>query len=137
MSRLISVSTIVLACGLAAGCDDPPPLAPDEPAPVQVTETFTGTLNVNGASMHTFVITEGPGRTDALLESLSPDSAAVVSFIFGTWNGSYCTVTFVKDDATTGSQFLGTASAGSFCVRVSDVGRLTQPTDYSIRVQHY
>jgi hypothetical protein len=137
MSRLKSVSTIVLACGLAAGCDDAPPLAPDEPAPVQLSETFAGTLNVNGAAMHTFLIAEGPGRADAILESLSPDSAAVVSFIFGTWNGNYCQVIFVKDDATTGSQFVGTASSGAFCVRVSDIGRLTQPTDYSIKVQHF
>ena len=136
MPRLMSVFTIVLACGLAAGCEEAAPVAPDEPTPIQVSETFTGTLNVNGASMHTF-LTERVGQAVATLDSLAPDSAASVSFIFGTWNGSYCQVIFVKDDATTLSQFVGTASAGAFCVRVSDVGRLTPPTDYSITVQHY
>ena len=135
MSRLIPVSALVLTCGLAAGCDDAAPVAPVDP-PVQVNETFPGTINVNGAATHV-VVTERAGQAIATLESLSPDSAAVVSFMFGTWNGSYCQVILVKDDATTGANLIGTASAGTFCVRVADIGRLTEPTTYSIKVSHY
>ena len=54
MFRFISRSAIIFACLAAAGCgDDAAPTAPVE-TPVQITETFTGTLNVNGAAMHTF-----------------------------------------------------------------------------------
>jgi hypothetical protein len=96
-----------------------------------------GTLDLHGAAMYTFSVSQGPGQAVATLESLSPDSAAQVSFMFGTWNGSYCSVTFVKDDATTSTNFIGTASVGAFCVRVADVGHLTAPTDYVITVTHF
>ena len=137
MSRFISALALVSACCLAAGCSDDPVAAPVDP-PVEVTETFTGTLELHGAAMHTFFTDKGPAQTVATLESLSPDPAAKVSFMFGTWNGQYCQVIFVKDDATTSTNFIGSASAvGSFCVRVADIGRLTAPTDYSITVTHY
>jgi hypothetical protein len=137
MLRLISFSALIFACAAAAGCgDDPPPTTPVE-TPVQVTETFQGTINVNGAATHTFQ-TEKPGQAVVTLTSLSPDSAAIVSFMFGTWNGQYCSgQQLVKDDSTTGQNFIGTASTGSFCVRISDVGRLSAPTDYVITVNHY
>jgi hypothetical protein len=137
MSRFITALALVSACCLAAGCgDDGPVAAPVEP-PVQVTETFTGTLDVHGAAMHTFFTDKGPAQAVATLETLSPDSTAVVSFIFGTWNGQYCQVILVKDDATTSANLIGTASVGAFCVRVADIGRLTEPTNYTIKVTHF
>ena len=137
MSRFISALALVFACCLAAGCGDDPVAAPVD-SPVEVTETFTGTLDVHGAAMHTFFTDKGPAQASATLTTLSPDSAAIVSFMFGTWNGSYCQVILVKDDATTSSTLIGNASAvGSFCVRVSDIGRLTAPTDYTITVTHF
>jgi hypothetical protein len=137
MFRLLCVSALVFACAAAAGCgDDPVPTTPITP-PTQVTENFTGTLNVLGAATHVFA-TEQTGQAQATISALTPDSAARVSFIFGAWNGSYCTVTFVKDDATTGTSFVGNASGpGAFCVRVSDIGLLAAPTDYEIVVTHF
>jgi hypothetical protein len=137
MFRLLCASALVFVCGAAAGCgDDPGPTTPITP-PTQITENFTGTLNLFGAATHVFT-TEQTGQAQATISSLTPDGAAKVSFMFGTWNGSYCTVTFVKDDATTGSNFLGNASGpGAFCVRVSDIGLLTAPTDYEIVVTHF
>ena len=135
MFRLISASVLVLACGVAAGCGDDPVAAPIEP-PVSIDETFTGTVNLNGASSHIF-FTERPGQAIVSLESLAPDSAALVSLIFGTWNGTYCQVVFVKDDATTGTNMIGNASAGAFCVRVADIGLLTEATTYTVKVTHF
>ena len=136
MLRLISFSGLILACAAVAGCgDDAAPTTPVE-TPIQITESFQGTINLNGAATHLFG-TERAGQATATLTSLSPDSAAIVSFMFGTWNGQYCSVQFVKDDATQGQNFVGTASLGSFCVRISDIGRLTAPTDYVITVNHY
>ena len=136
MIRMISFSALIFACAGAAGCgEDAPPTTPVE-APIQVTEDFQGAINLNGAATHIFGTTRA-GQATATLTSLSPDSAAIVSFMFGTWNGQYCQVILVKDDATTGQNLIGTASQGSFCVRVSDIGRLTAPTDYVITASHF
>jgi hypothetical protein len=135
MFRKIYFSALILAC-VAAGCaEDAPPTTPVDP-PVQRDEIFEGSIILNGAATHVFA-TERAGQATATLTSLSPDSAAIVSFMFGTWNGQYCQVILVKDDATTAQNLVGTASQGSFCVRIADIGRLTAPTDYVITVSHF
>lgn len=136
MFRLLSASALVFVCGFAAGCgDDPVPTTPEPPT--QINETFVGTINPLGADTHLFV-TQQTGQATATIDSLEPDSSSRVTFMFGTWNGQYCTVTFVTDEATTGTRFVGNASGpGSFCVRISDIGKLTEPTTYSITVSHF
>jgi len=137
MSRLISFSALILACAVGAGCgdDDTTPTTPIE-TPVQINESFQGSINLNGAATHVF-FTDRAGQATATLSSLSPDSAAIVSFMFGTWNGQYCQVILVKDDATQAQNLVGNASQGAFCVRIADIGRLTAPTDYTITVAHF
>jgi hypothetical protein len=136
MSRLISASVLVFVCALAAGCgDDAAPTTPEPPA--QISETFVGTINPLGADTH-FFTTQQTGQAIATLDSLAPNSAARVTLMFGTWNGEYCTVTFVTDEATTGTRFIGNASGpGAFCVRISDIGKITEPATYSITVSHF
>ena len=136
MFRLIAASALVFVCSLAAGCgDDAVPTTPTPPT--QINETFQGTINLLGADTHLFT-TEVTGQASAAIDSLTPDSGARVTFMFGTWNGTYCTVTFVTDEATTGTRFDGSASGpGAFCVRISDIGKLAQPTTYSITVSHF
>jgi len=134
---MISFSALILAGAAAAGCsdDNAPPTTPIE-TPVQISESFQGSINLNGAATHTFA-TERAGQATATLTTLSPDSAAIVSFVFGTWNGQYCQAILWKDDATQAQNLVGNASQGSFCVRVADIGRLTAPTDYVITVSHF
>jgi hypothetical protein len=137
MFRLRSASALVLACALVSACgdDNSTPTTPVEPA-VQVTETYTGSIGINGAATHLFV-TGDAGQAGATLTALSPNSAAIVSFAMGVWNGQYCAITLAKDDATQGSILGAAAVIGTFCIRISDVGRLTAPTDYTIVVTHY
>lgn len=136
MFRTIPAFLVVLACGAIAGCaEDETPTTPVDP-PVQITETFSGSITINGAATHVFT-TDDAGDAIAQITALAPDSTVIVSFQFGTWNGTSCQVVLATDDATTGSTLIGRASVGSFCVRVSDVGRLTAPTDYEIRVTHF
>ena len=136
MFRKIYFSVLILACAAVAGCaEDEIPTTPVE-TPVQINESFEGSIILNGAATHVFG-TERAGQATVNLTSLSPDSAAVVSFMFGTWNGQYCQVILVKDDATTAQNLIGNASQGSFCVRIADIGRLTAPTSYVITVSHF
>ena len=135
MLRLLTAFVFVFVCSAAAGCGDDPVTAPVE-TPEQFTETFTGTVGILGASTQVFTTTRA-GQAQVQIGSLSPDGAAIISLIFGTWNGQACQLVLVNDNATTGTALLGNASVGSFCVRLSDIGKLTQPTDYSIKVTHF
>jgi hypothetical protein len=135
MFRLIPVSALVVTCCLAAGCaEEAAPTTPEE-TPVQIDETFEGTITVNGAATHIFT-TERAGQASANLLTLTPEGA-IVSFVFGPFNGQYCQATIFKDDAAVGQTLVGNATAGSFCVRIADVGRLTGPATYSIKVSHF
>ena len=136
MYRPTPCLALILAAGLFAGCgDDTTPTTPTDP-PVEIAEPFTGTLTITGAFTHPFIV-QRAGQATATLTSLSPDSAAVISLSLGTWNGQVCQILLANDAATTNTTVVGNASAGNFCVRVSDVGRLTAPTDYAITVRHF
>ena len=136
MYRPIPVLALFLTAGLFSGCGDTEtPTTPTDP-PVEIAEPFTGTLTVNGAATHPFVV-QRAGQATATVTSLSPDSAAVISVSLGTWNGQVCQILLANDAATVNTTVVGTASAGNFCVRVLDVGRLTAPTDYAVTVRHF
>jgi hypothetical protein len=107
---------------------------PDRPT---TTETFTGTLTVNGAATHPFVAT-GSGQITLTLTTLSPDAAARIGVSLGTFNGTACQIVITNDNATQGATVIGVAGAsGNFCARVQDVGRLTEPTDYTLTIVHF
>ena len=136
MYRTIRCLALILAAGLITGCDDAEtPTTPTDP-PVEMSESFAETLTINGARTHQFIV-QRAGNVTATLTSLSPDSAAVISLALGTWNGQVCQILLANDAATTNTIVIGTASAGNFCVRLSDVGRLTAPTDYAVTVRHF
>jgi hypothetical protein len=139
MYRPISASLILVVAALVVGCGDGnDPVDPDPVTPVQVTETNTGTLTVNGAVTHTF-IAQQTGGVSVTLDSLSTTDA-VVGLSLGTWNGTSqsCQTIIASDVAGQGRRIDGTAtSTGIFCARVYDVGKLTGSVDYKISITHY
>ena len=128
--------TVALA---ASACDesvDPSALDPTPIDPEAVVETFTGALNKNGAVTHTFNTT-GSGTVIATLVSVAPDATVALSLSVGTWSGLTCQVVLANDGAVAGLSITGTGSAaGTFCVRLSDVGNITDTITYEIRVSH-
>jgi hypothetical protein len=137
MYRPIALLAVILTASVFAGCDDnDTPTLPTPEVPTEISESFGGTLTLNGAATHPFVV-QRAGNVTATLTSLSPDGAVVISLTLGTWNGQSCQIIIANDAATTNSTVVGTASAGNFCVRVSDVGRLAASTDYAVTVRHF
>jgi hypothetical protein len=135
-SFLPTIAVLVLALA-ATGCSSDDDLIPTTPTtPVTVTETYADTIGRNGARTHNFS-SQASGTVTATLTTLSPDSALVVGFALGTWNGSLCQQVLVKDDATQGTVLTGGVSTfGSLCVRIYDVGNVTEPVNYEITVVH-
>ena len=134
MARL--TLAFMLCATLAAGCgDDDTPTGPSDP-PVAVTETFSGTLTLNGGTTHRFDV-QRAGEASAQLTALVP-ADAVVGLSIGPLSGQGCTAAVANDAATSGSRIIGNASVGSFCVRIFDSGgRLTAPVDYTVTVTHF
>jgi hypothetical protein len=135
--RLAGLAVMVALAAGAAACDSDDTTPPTTPTqPTLVTETFVGTLSPGGAATFAFSVTTA-GGISASLRSLAPDSGVQVGLSLGTWNGVSCQVVLTNDQATVGQGITGAASAaGHLCVRVFDVGQLTQVSTFEITVAH-
>ena len=144
MHRLLTLPALILGAAIfSTACDDDSPTTPTTPtAPTALEDVFGGgdtalTLTVNGAATHPFIV-QRVGEVSATINALEPDAAAVISIALGTWNGVTCQILLANDAATTNGSVIGQATTvGNFCVRLSDVGRLTAPTNYTITVKHF
>ena len=136
MRRTFCGIVLLTSALLVGGCDNDPdlPTTPTQPDPV--TDTFTGSITVNGAATHTFTVAAA-GMVTGTLTSITPDPAIQVSFALGSWNGTSCQLVQVKDDARQGNALTALNSgAGTLCARISDVGKMTEPLTYTITVVH-
>ena len=134
MLRLFLVPLAVVAAGCSGDIDN----LPTTPDPVIVTETFTGTLNINGGVTQN-VFTGATGAVSAVLTSLGDNPPERVGFSMGTLGTSgICTAVLVNDNAVVNTALAGTVStlAGSLCVRVYDTGALTEPVNFTYTVTH-
>jgi hypothetical protein len=139
MMRLDSRQLAVVgfcAAVLAAGACGEDPVTPTQPAPVAVTETFGGTLTPNKAESWPF--SSSRGTVTATLLSVAPDNTIQLGLSLGIWNGLACSVMLTIDKASQGSTVTGSVNGtGSLCVRLFDIGTITDPITYEVRVVHY
>ena len=126
-----------LSLPLLMGCEGEIANLPTTPDPVIVTDTFSGTININGAATHN-VFTTATGVVSATLTSLGDTPPEKVGFSMGTLAGATCNVVLHNDNAVVTSNLTGTVSTltGSLCVRVYDVGSLTEAVSYTLTVPH-
>jgi hypothetical protein len=137
----LRLHTLLLAAAIAlsaAACDDNTDTTTTTPtSTTTTTETFTGTIQKNGATTHQFSSTSR-GSVTATLTSLAPDNTVKIGVSLGTWNGTSCQIILANDQTTVGSGLVGTVSGvGNLCLRIYDAaGNLSVPTTYSIDVVH-
>lgn len=133
-------SVLLLSALAAAGCGDSPssPTTSEPQAPAEISETFSDMLNPNGARTHPFVVSRA-GTVLATLTAVSPDAEIVVGLSLGTLGATgACQLVITNDNARQGVTLTGNAGAiGNFCVRVYDVGRLTENIEYSLTIVHF
>lgn len=137
MSRLLRSMSLAVAVVILSACGDD---ATDDiittPTPNPITETFAGTVTVNGAATHTFTAAAA-GTVTATLTSIGPDETIVSGMVLGEWNGTGCTERITNDSAVRTTVLTGNVSqAGQLCVRIRDVGRFVEPVTYEITVIH-
>ena len=137
--RRVTLALTLLLPLVAAGCgkDAQTPTTPTASV-ATVTDTFTGTLTRNGATSHPFPVqSQVGGDVTATLKVVSPDGESVVGMSLGTWNGTACQAVIANDRATVASAIFGRAtSTGILCVRIYDVGALSDSQDYEVEVVH-
>ena len=135
--RALWVPALLLIALTASACsDNSTPSGPTAPTPTAVTETFDGTLTVNGAVTQPFAVGTA-GTVVVRLAALEP-ADAVIGVSIGTRNGVTCQIVIANDNATSGASATGNATAtGNYCVRVYDVGKLTQSVGYQVTVTHF
>jgi ABC-type nitrate/sulfonate/bicarbonate transport system permease component len=136
-SRIFRAVVMVVGVAAMVACgDDETPISPTLPTPVTITDTFTGTINKNGAASHNFIATT-VGTVTATLKTIAPDAEMVVGFGIGTWNGTVCNVILARDRAVQSTVIYGNVNAsGELCVRVYDVGSVVDTADYTVEVIH-
>jgi hypothetical protein len=129
---------VVLLAVTASACSGLIDEFPTTPDPVITTDTFTGTLTVNGGQTHA-VFTGATGTVVATLTSLGEAPPETVGFSMGTLavTGA-CNVVLANDAAVVTTVLTGSVATlqGSLCVRLYDVGKLTAPVEYSFTVSH-
>jgi hypothetical protein len=141
MRRVLVYALLLTAALGAVSCgDDDPPTSPDVTPPVSLTEEVSGTLTINGAVTHPFVV-QRAGNITATLTAVSGDPAPPLSVSLGTFNGASCTIVIANDNAVVGAAtavVVGTATAtGNYCLRIVDPGTLKQAVDYVVSITHY
>lgn len=137
MRAFIFRALVLSIAALGAGCSGEIDDLPTTPDPVEVTETFSGTININGAATHN-VFTSATGTVTATLTSLGDNAPEKIGFAMGTLAGATCSLIMTNDNAVTTTVLQGTVSTlgGSLCVRVYDVGALTESVSYTMVVSH-
>lgn len=137
VKRALGAAALACAAALCSACGSDT-TTPTTPTPTQVTDTLTGTVTQNGANTQTFTA-NAAGTVTATLTDLQPVDSVTIGFSIGTTIGTFCQATLANDAATKGFSFTATAAtAGSYCVRVYDVGNVTSdtPINYTVTVVH-
>ena len=140
MSRrpVSGVALLAAVSLIAAACNKPSTPPPTQPSPTAVTETFSGTLTVNGAITFPFSVAVA-GALTGTLTAVGPDASAVIGVALGTYAGTTCQVILANDSAGLSSTITGAVNAqGLLCARVYDAtGKLTAPVTFTITVAHF
>jgi hypothetical protein len=136
-TKLVPAVVLALAVLHTACSEDINPSVPSDIGGNPVTESFTGTLTLNGADTRPFSVGRS-GSVSATIASLAPDATVVIGLSLGTWNGTACHTVISNDSATQGTTVVGAADRdGRLCVRVYDAdGTLPQATDFELTVIH-
>jgi hypothetical protein len=136
MSRFTIAAIVALSLSAAACSNSTTPTTPTTTTPATVTDTFTGTLNRNGASTFGFSV-NAAGFVYAALTSIA-DTSVTVGLGLGTLNSAGgCSIVLANDSTVQGTVVTGSVTGiGNLCARVYDVGKVVDPLDYQITVTH-
>jgi hypothetical protein len=142
-ARFHALVLLVFGAVAAASCgSNNTTTSPTTTGDTRSTETFGATLNVGQSQFYSFT-TISPGTTDITLVSIRPSGSVattlspVVGLGLGTPQATDCALSNATN-TTPGlkAQLSVPTSVSTYCVKIADIGNLTGPVDYNIRVVH-
>jgi len=128
------VHTLLLGSLLAvSGCESDT----NEPIVTSIVETFASRLQEKGMAWRSVHVTTA-GEVRLQLVALT-QLDAVMNLGIGDISGTQCVIaasvdTIVKSDVVA-PQLVRTLPVGTYCVRLLDIGNLTQLVDFTIRIE--
>lgn len=128
------VHTLLLASlAIAAGCGR------TATAPIATTavENFSSRIQERGSAWRSINV---PTAGDVTLQLVAVSQVdAVLNLGIGTISGTQCVLAASVNTAANASavapQLTRTVSTGTYCVRIADIGKLTQLVDFTIRIE--
>ena len=139
MSRARLLLMALLVAPLTAACDNGPVTPTDSTTTTTttvspVTETFVSQLAVGGYASRSINAAKS-GTITATLTSVGSSSTQKLGFGLGIPDilGVGCLFTRSTETAA-GGQLSATVDAGTYCVRVWDLGTLTTTTNFSVTI---
>ena len=138
--RILFVALLALA--VSPACGDDTPTTPTPTTPARSAEIFGGTIDVGGSQFYSFSVSQA-GTTEVTLLSLRPAGVATstvdiaVGLGLGTPAGTECALSsaITATPALT-KQLSVTTQVSTYCVKIADIGGLTAPLDYTVRILH-
>ena len=144
LRTIVPLPLVALAALTASACSDntlSQLAASSTTTPQTFTDTYTGTLSVNGSFQHIFTI-QSLGSVTVTIINLQPTTTQIVGLSLGVWTGTQCSTSpqtggAASDIATAGSSItLNATAAGNLCARLYDVGFITTPVIYTLQITH-
>jgi len=133
----IALAIAVSACGGSGNTSTTPTVTATPQAVL-----FEGSLNVGGFSFYSFNV-EATGDVFVMLASVTTSAApgtstnVVLGMAIGSPLGTDCVITTsVLAAPALQSPLVSNLTAGTYCVRVYDVGNLTVPVNFAVRIVH-
>lgn len=107
------------------------------PTATTTVEQFASRIQEKGSAWRSINV---PTAGDVTIQLVSVTQAAVVMNIgIGTISGTQCVIAASVDTAANADaiapQLTRTVPVGTYCVRIADIGNLTQLVDFTIRIE--
>jgi hypothetical protein len=134
--RSLSSVLVAIASATFAACASTSVPSPTAPAPATITDVFSGSIVQLGSAAFPFTVT-ATGSVQVSLTAVAPLTTLALGVDIGSWDGTTCAVGIAKNDhAKSGATALsGTATAGTYCVQVSDSGNIPPDSTVTFTVQ--
>jgi len=136
-----SVLALIVVAAAGAACGGNSPTAPSTPTSSGSTENFTGSLPLQGSSFYSFTVATAETVSISLASltagGTGPATTFVVRLGLGVPLGTDCSVNNSVDTAAgLTTQLTASVNPDIYCVKISDIGNLAGPMNFTIRIGH-